>query len=286
MKRDLYEEITNRVIAELESGTVPWVKPWQGGGGATGVMPYNAVSKKEYNGINIMLLWMSGYASTAWLTYKQATNLGGNVKKGEKGTHICYFSPFKKDTINAAGESETKSFLILRDYVVFNIEQCEGITLEPHKPLEVPYTGALAFAEGRGATVKHGGSKAFYTPQFDLIQMPEHKQFKTAANYEGTLLHELTHWTGHTSRCARDFSNRFGNDAYAFEELVAELGSAFLCAQLGIEGTLQHSNYIASWLRILKGDKKAVMKAASLATKACNFLFEHDINEEEESVAA
>ena len=285
VKKDIYQDVTDRIIAALESGQAPWVKPWAEGENQTGcsLLPSNGISGNNYKGINTMLLWAGqmekGYRSNTWVTFKQAGELGGNVMKGEKSTPIIYFQMLKRIDKETG---EPVQIPMLKQYYVFNIEQCENITSKKVKipePLEIGYTNALDFATRTGADIKHGGNEAFFTRQFDFIRMPHQEQFKTMTDYDGTLLHELTHWSGHKSRLERVFGARFGDNAYAFEELVAEIGSAFLCAQLGVVNAnnhtdLQNESYLAGWLKVLKSDKKAIFKASTLAQKACDYLIE------------
>lgn len=284
-KLDVYQSVTDRIIKALENGVSPWVKPWTEGEQQTGnsLLPSNAISGNNYRGINTMLLWgeqvEKGYQSNTWVTYKQAGELGGNIIKGEKSTSIIYFQMLKRKDPDTG---EPVQIPMLKQYYVFNLEQCENITSKKVKipeALEIGYTNALDFASRTGADIKHGGNEAFFTRQFDFIRMPHQEQFKTMADYDGTLLHELTHWSGHKSRLERVFGARFGDNAYAFEELVAEIGSAFLCAQLGVTNAnnhtdLQNESYLAGWLKVLKSDKKAIFKASTLAQKACDFLIE------------
>ena len=270
-KRDFYQDITNQIIEQLESGTIPWLKPWKDGKNADPSMPYNAASKRAYNGVNVLILWGSNYHSNGWVTFKQALDLGGKVKKGEKGTLIAFWKFInKKDE-----DGEKSNFPVLRTYTVFNIEQCEDLTLPLIEPVIVEKTTALELASHNGATVKHVGSKAFFSPVQDTISMPPQTNFSSHAHYDSTLLHELTHWSGHKSRLDRDFSGRFGTQSYAFEELVAEMGSAFLASSLGVsECTLQNTAYIKTWLTVLKNDKKAIFTASSKAKQAAEFLQE------------
>lgn len=286
-KKDIYQEVTNTIIEALEAGCAPWVKPWAKGQEAVSAeMPVNAISGKAYQGVNTMLLWASqyknDYSSNTWLTYKQASDLGGNVIKGEKATKVIYFQMIlDKSKENLARPKDKQRMIpMLKQYAVFNALQCEGLSSDKVKeiePLEIDYTNALTFAENCGADIRHGGNRAFFSSggKAGHIQMPYQQQFDSLTAYDGTLLHELTHWTGHKSRLEREFGARFGDNAYAFEELVAELGSAFLCAKLGValEG-LQHDSYIEGWLKALKDDKKAIFKAAKLAQNASEYLIE------------
>lgn len=275
-KRDIYQEVTDTIVNALESGAAPWLKPWTDGVLADATMPYNAITGKNYNGINIMLLWISGtsYTSNAWLTYKQAQSLGGNVIKGQKSTNIIFWQFLKKK--NKQGIEET--IPMLRNYSVFNVEQCENLNLEKAKIPEVvdlSSTTISDLAKEVGATVKIGGNRAYFRASSDHIGMPELSQFTDANAHDATLAHELVHWTGHKNRLDREMGGRFGSDSYAMEELVAEMGSAFVCARMGIEMTgLQHSEYIASWLKVLKADKRAIFTASSKAKEATEFLLD------------
>lgn len=274
---DIYQTVTDRIITALEQGTAPWLKPWAEGKCGT-MGPFNAATGRPYNGINWLVLGSGG-----WLTFKQAKELGGSVRKGEKGTQIVFWSfPKIKDT--ETGEEKVVPFA--KGYTVFAVEQCEGLNeakLKAPAPITAGQTSINVIAAQAGAQVRHGGSKAFYSPSTDHVQMPSIDAFESADAYAGTLAHELVHWTGHQSRCDRQFGKRFGDDAYAFEELVAEIGSAFVCAQTGIplEG-LQHTSYVASWLKVLKNDKRAIFTASSQAKKAAEFLLE----QEEQAIAA
>lgn len=268
-KIDVYQVVTDKIITSLESGTVPWLKPWKDGNNADPSMPYNAATGRAYNGVNVLLLWAMPYESNGWMTYKQAQDCGGNVKKGEKSTMITFwqFIEEKKEGVKTG-----RTIPMLKKYNVFNVEQCENIKVKIVKPMVTEETDALKLALSSGADVRHGGNQAFFKPSADYIQMPPQDNFK-ADQYDCTLLHELTHWTGHRARLARDFTGRFGSEAYAFEELVAEMGSAFLCCMLGVkENVLQHASYIESWLKVLRDDKKAIFTAASQSKKAVELL--------------
>lgn len=286
MSKAIYDTITNNIIAELEKGAAPWVKPWR----ADSTADHNLVSKKPYSGINRLILGMAGlsYTSNTWATYKQISEAGGHVRKGEKGTHIVFFKPVTKETRTATGEIETESYAVLKSYCVFNADQCEGLELPT---VEKPATEfePLDHVEQRiiktGAVIGHGGDAAFYAPSQDRIQMPNKTAFASPANYYATVLHELVHWTSAKHRLDRDLSKgRFGNPAYAFEELVAELGAAFLCQDHGIDGDLRHAGYIGSWLKALRNDSTAIFKAAALAQKAADYI--NNIDATADSIAA
>lgn len=287
---DLYAEVTDRIIAALEAGTAPWVRPWSTN--TDGAAQRNGASGHVYKGINTVLTAMAGFASARWYTFAQAKALGGHVRKGEHGTKIAFWkfveakgadhegedgSEVEGGESNAAGR---RTIPILRCYVVFNAEQFEWPSGSAHAVVEHEPVGgehdshdrAAALVAASGATVVHQGVRACYQPTADRIVMPAPSRFEDAAAYDATLLHELAHWTGHASRLDRNLSGRFGSDSYAAEELVAELAAAFLCADLGIDGRLQHAEYIGSWLRVLRGDKRAIFTASRLAQQAADFL--------------
>ena len=268
MENKIYQQVTDRIIAELESGAAPWIKPWKAGSAED----QNIISKKPYQGINRLILGMSGFAMPYWASFKQWQDLGGSVKKGEKGTHIVFYSPISKDTVNPeTGAAEQSIYHCLKSYVVFNAAQVEGIEFEQTKPV-LPDFNPVPALEDRilktGANIKHNGSQAFYRPSEDSITMPAKNTFIDESNYYATVLHELTHWSGAKHRLDRTKGKRFADTAYAFEELVAELGAAFLCQDYGIQGDLRHADYIGSWLKCLKDDNKAIFNAAALAQKA------------------
>jgi len=277
MSTDLYQVITDRVIAALESGVAPWVKPWNDCD-RFGGFPYNAASGKPYRGVNVLLL-TAPYPTAGWMTYKQAQDLGAHVRKGERGSMIVFFKPFAVKDRNAQpdanGNLPERLIPLLRSFTVFNLAQIDDLPARfhatPATPAERP-TSAVADAMLALATVRHGGSRAFYAPSVDTIQLPAPAQFRSVAEYFATALHELTHWTGHESRCSREYGRRFGDTAYAREELVAEMGAAFLCATAGIDGRLQHAEYLASWLDVLKADKRAIVVAASHAQRAADYV--------------
>lgn len=273
---DLYQSVTDAIVAALELGAAPWVKPWDDSATAmlTG-QPHNRVSRKAYRGINTLLLWhaqlSNGFTSPAFLTYKQAADLGGHVRKGEKATRIVFYKPLKKEN---ADTGKTDSFCVMRGYSVFNVEQCDELPiLDAPDFAPVENSSMIDIAASVGANVRIEGNSACFIPSADLIKIPHADQFHSFPHFEATLAHELTHWTGHRSRLNRNLSGRFGTESYAAEELVAELGAAFLCAELGFNAPeLRHAEYLASWLSVLKADKKAIFTAASLAQKACDFV--------------
>lgn len=271
-KVDLYQDVTDRIVTAIESGTMPWIKPWA----SEDCAQKNAITGRAYSGVNSLLLGISGFASPSWLTYKQAQAVGANVRKGEKGTRIVFFKAFKLEDKNS-DESAQKIIPILRCFTVFNTAQVDGLPEKYIAPIvkrEVDYTATNEQAEAAlsMARVEHGGATACFIPSMDKICLPHKADFRTTPEYYAIAMHELTHWTGHESRLKREFGKRFGDKAYAFEELVAELGAAFLCSRFGIDGELQHDAYISSWLDVLKSDKRAIFTASSAAKKAAEFV--------------
>jgi antirestriction protein ArdC len=276
MAFDLYQNVTARILSELETGTAPWVKPWSATPGHN--VPMNVISGKAYSGVNVILLWMAGHAKPLYLTYKQAESLGGHVKKGEHGYQICRvvqgIAKPKTDDETARGYTTMKFF------TVFNVDQCEGlpadiVNTDPAAPRHSDERDATIeeFIAASGANYSEtGGDRAFFSPSHDRVCMPTFDSFKSAASYYGTAFHELGHWTGHTKRLNREFGKRFGDKAYAAEELVAELTAAFLCAEFNVNGELRHAGYIQNWITLLKEDNKAFFTAASAAQKAADYL--------------
>jgi antirestriction protein ArdC len=269
----IYEQITDRVIVLLEKGTVPWRKPWTTQAG----FPRNLVTKKPYRGINVFLLHAMSYESPYWLTYRQAQELGGNVRKGEKACPVVFW---KQLEVEDKKTGETEKIPMLRFYYVFNASQCDGLKNIP--AVETP-AGAPALPESIIANmpqrpeIRHGMRKAFYSPAEDIVAMPDRARFDGAAEYYSTLFHELTHSTGHASRLNRPTlteSAGFGSNPYCKEELIAEMGAAFLCGQAGIaEGTLENAAaYLQNWLAQLHSDKKLIVQAAAQAQKATDFI--------------
>jgi len=281
---NLYDEVTARIIAELEEGRVPWVQPWATGANPGPALPRNAVSGRAYSGINVLILWSAviagGYPTQGWLTFRQALDAGGNVRKGERGTIVVYADRFvpegEKERAAESGDA-AKAIPFLKRFVVFNVAQCEGLgaglALEPLPVAAreiVPAAEALIAASG--VDVRVGGDEAFYVPSADYVQVPPQPAFFEQLDYYRTCLHELTHATGHAWRLNRKLLNAFGSKHYAREELVAEMGSAFLCAALGIAPTVRHADYIGCWLDVLREDNRAIFRAASAASKAADWL--------------
>lgn len=279
----IYESITQSIVERLKEGVRPWHQPWKSGS-TTLPLRSNGI---PYQGINVLILWMQsaqmGYTSSKWMTFKQAQELGGSVKKGERGTHIFYSNTVEKTTTDEEGNEELHKQSFLRSYSVFNVAQIQGLPAEFYG---VPATGGLspkeriasleAFAKSTDAQIEEGGDRACYFPSLDKINMPPFASFETPESYYATLCHELVHWTGHPSRLNRELSSKNKIEAYAFEELVAELGSAFLASILGITPGVSesHVDYLGSWIALLEGNHSLIFKAASLAQRAVEFLLE------------
>lgn len=268
---NIYQEITDSIVKELENGAVPWVKPWN----APGSADKNIISQRPYRGINRLILAMHGlrYQVPVWGTYKQWRDIGGQVREHEKGTKIVFWS---KATSTDKATGESKEFAFAKAYSVFNVGQVDGIDIIPSGDT-VNDNAKIESCEKRiadtGAKIITGGDTACFIPSSDIIRMPEIGTFQSSEHYYATAFHELTHWTSAKGRCDRDLSKgRFGNSEYAFEELVAELGAAFLCSQHGIKGDLRHAGYIESWLKALKNDNKAIFKASGLAQQAADYI--------------
>ncbi len=279
MKRDLYAEVSARICAELEQGAAPWVKPWSATPGAN--TPCNAVTNRPYSGCNVVVLWMAqaaGYRTPRYLTFRQALALGGHVRKGEHGTKV-YFVKQLQVADRDGEEGDTRIVPILREYTVFNVDQCENLpervmTFGEIKPRNPDQRDATIdeFLACSGADIREGAGEAYYRPGADFINMPRFQDFKSAAHYYGVAFHEIAHWTGHPSRLDRDLRSRFGERAYTAEELVAELSAAFLCAEFSIDGDLRHAGYVASWIGLLKADNRAFFTACARAQAAADYL--------------
>jgi antirestriction protein ArdC len=294
---DAYERVTARIVAALESGTPPWVRPFDAGPMR---QPLNGLSERRYHGINVPMLWSAEYADPRWYTFKQALEFGTNVRKGEHGTPCVFFARRVKgvDGRWRDATSGEKGSLVCSVYTVFNAAQLEHAERVNAAPFGAPkadasgpdYARAADVLACSGARVDHGFRVAAYSPGEDRILLPNADTFATPDGYWSTVLHELSHWTGHKSRLDRTKGGRFGDDAYAVEELIAELSSAFLCAELGIKGALQHASYLAHWVRVLKADKYAIFTAAREAGSAANYILGaaegcSDVNEEADDSA-
>jgi antirestriction protein ArdC len=283
---DLYQRVTAQIVACLEQGVRPWHKPWNAehaAGRITRPLRGNCV---PYQGINVLMLWGAamerGYAAPIWMTFKQALELGGAVRKGERGSQVVFASKVTRSETDAeTGEESERDIPFLKGYTVFNVEQIDGLPEHfsaPAAPRLDPVqriAHADAFFTATGASVRHGGNQAYYSVTSDIVQMPFFETFMDAESYYATLAHELTHWTRHPSRLDRSFGRkRFGDEGYAMEELVAELGAAFLSADLDLtpEPRADHAAYIGHWLAVLKKDSRAIFTAASYAQRAADFL--------------
>jgi antirestriction protein ArdC len=282
---DVYSRVTNSIIEQLERGVRPWFKPWNAENAAGRITRPLRHDGKPYNGINILMLWASaedqGFSCPYWMTYQQAGRWGGHVKKGERGSPVVYASSFTKTETGDDGQANEQEIPFLKQYTVFNAEQCEGLPAVFYELAQPPaeklerIDRAETFFAATKADIRYGGNRAYYAIQDDRVQMPPFESFRDAESHAATLAHELTHWTRHPSRLDRDLGRkRWGDEGYAMEELVAELGSAFLCADLQITPQVPecHASYIDNWLKVLKDDKRAVFSVASLASRAVDYL--------------
>jgi antirestriction protein ArdC len=284
-RNDLYTRVTNAIVADLEQGVRPWLRPWNAEHAAGPITRPLRAGGQAYKGINVLMLWTSAmtqsFASPIWMTFKQAKELNASVRKGSRGSLVVYSDRIRKTETSEAGEEQERDIYFMKEYHVFNVEQIEG--LPPHfyataapqvDPLQRNEAADQFFAN-TGADIRHGGNQAYYAPGPDYVQMPPFGSFTDAESYSATLAHEMTHWTKHPSRLERDFGrSKFGDEGYAREELVAEIGAAFLCCDLGItpEPRDDHASYLDHWLRVLKEDKRAIFQAAAQAQKAVDFL--------------
>jgi len=286
MKTDIYTRITSKIVADLEKGVRPWHKPWSADHAAGRIIRPLRGNGVPYQGINVLVLWAcaveAGFSAPIWMTYKQASELGAQVRKGEKGSPVVYASTLKRTEQDPdTGEEFEADIPFMKGYTVFNVEQIDGLPDRFHT-LAAPRLdpvlrneSADRFYSETGADIRHGGNRAFYAVGPDRVQMPPFEAFRDAESYYATLAHEMTHWTRHPKRLDRDFGRkRWGDEGYAMEELVAELGAAFLCADLDLtpEPRDDHAAYIGSWLKVLKDDKRAIFSAAAHAQRAADFL--------------
>jgi antirestriction protein ArdC len=286
MRTDVYERITNQIVAELEKGARPWLKPWNAEHAAGRITRPLRANGVPYRGINVVMLWSAAmekdYAAPIWVTFRQAKELGAHVRKGEQGSLVVYADKITRTETDAeSGEATERAIPFMKGYTVFNVEQVEGLP-EHYYGKPAPRTETVqrielaeSFFAATGAAVRHGGTRAYYSVSTDRVQMPPFETFRDAESYYATLAHEATHWTRHPSRLDRDFGRkRWGDEGYALEELVAELGSAFLAADLELTPEVRddHASYIASWIKVLKNDKRAIFSAASHAQRAADFL--------------
>lgn len=276
-REDIYTRVTNRIIADLEEGVRTWIKPWNAEHAAGRITRPLRHNGQPYAGINILMLWASatasGYGAPIWMTFKQALELGGHVRKGEKGSSVVYANTISRtETDERTGEGFERDIPFMKAYTVFNVDQIEGLpahyyaVAEPQIDPVQRIDHAEAFFAALGADIRQGGNMAYYAIGPDYVQMPPFESFCDPESYYATLAHECSHWTRHGSRLDRDFGRkRFGDEGYAMEELVAELASAFLCADLGLTPEVRedHSAYIAGWLKVLKDDKRAIFTGES-----------------------
>jgi len=284
-RASLYQEITDKIIDQLERGCVPWVQPWRKTGVNAGVgMPRNAATGRRYSGVNILLLWGAviehGFAGQSWLTFRQALGLGGNVRKGERGTMVVYADRFvpqdEKARARETGD-EPEAIPFLKRFTVFNLDQCENLpdhlaAAAPPPPENLILPHAEALIRATGADVRIGVDRAYYDTRHDMIRVPPPQAYFEPINWHRTMFHELGHWSGAAHRLGRDLSGRMGSKSYAREELVAEMAAAFCCAGLGIEPTVRHADYLGAWLDVLRDDNRAIVRAASAASKAADYL--------------
>jgi antirestriction protein ArdC len=279
----LYQDITEKIIAELEAGRVPWVQPWASAKAPLD-MPHNAATGRRYTGINILILWAivveRGFAGNAFLTFRQALALGGNVRKGETGTTVVYahrFTPGENQRQVEGDSGRPGSIPFLKRFTVFAVDQCEALpdriaAPPPPVPEGLVLPEAEALIAATGADFRIGGDSAFYSPPHDFVQVPRPDAYFEPVNWHRTAFHELGHWVGAGHRLNRDQTGRFGTIEYGKEELVAEMAGAFVCAALGITPTVRHSDYLGSWLEIIRADNRAIVRAASAASKAADYL--------------
>jgi len=271
---NLYDIVTGNILAELQTGAIPWLKPWKGGN--VGMLPANAITKRSYSGINVFLLWYQagehGYDKDLWLTYKQAEAARATVRRGEKGTHIVFTKPL---LVKEKDKEDPKKIQMLKTFCVFNVAQIDGLELpaEQERPTEVQrHEAAEALIKATNADIQSGGDRACYMPALDKVLVPPQMFFTEQEAFYGVTLHELGHWTGAKHRLNRDLSGGFISIKYAFEELVAELTSAFLCAHLGIKAELRHAGYIEHYMEVLRDDNRAFFRAAAKAQQAADYL--------------
>lgn len=281
MSQTIYETVTSTIMTALKKGVVPWRKPWN----VQSASAVNAVSNKAYRGVNMFLLGLTPFTDHRWLTLKQAADLDGRVVQGQRATMVVFWKQWEpKESDTEADHGTRKRIPILRYYNVFNVEQCEGLSLPPlHVPApltenqRIERADLLAKAMPDPPTVREGGSSAWYKPADDLVQIPPIKSFDSADSYYATLFHELGHATGHEKRLNRSGVTgeiRFGSGDYSKEELVAELTSAFCCATVSLDNSLisDSASYINGWLRALRNDPKAVVIAAAQAQRAADLI--------------
>lgn len=293
---DVYTRVTNQILAELENGVLPWRKPWNSTNAIGCIIRPLRHNGVPYTGINILMLWATavdgGFSLPTWMTFRQALELGAHVRKGEKGSLVVYANTLTRTEQSDRGEDVDREIPYLKSYTVFNVAQIDGLPDTYYAPPAPPplapvrIAHAEAFFAGTKAVVRHGGVRAFYSPAADHIAMPPYEAFRSPEAYYAVLGHETVHWTGHRSRLDRDLTGAKKTESYAREELVAELGAAFLCADLNLVPAVRedHAPYIASWIRVLKDDKRAVFQAARHAQRAADYL--HGLQPADDAAAA
>lgn len=282
-RSNVYQDITDAIIADLERGCAPWAQPWDSAAGAVPLtLPRNAATQRAYSGINILTLWSAvtkrKFTGHNWLTFRQALALGGNVRKGERGVTVVYADRFTTEAMRERARETgdaVSSIPFLKRFTLFNADQCEGLPVDPQAAAPPPETivpTADAVIAATLADIRIGGGEAFYHPVLDYVQVPPAASYFEPINWYRTVFHELGHRTGHPSRLNRDHTGVFGSSAYAREELVAEMAGAFVCASLGIMPTVRHADYIGTWLAVLREDNRAITRAASAASKAADHI--------------
>jgi antirestriction protein ArdC len=282
-RSSLYEEITSKIIAELKAGRLPWVQPWDSSRVSAPLgLPRNAATGRAYSGINVLILWSAvvehGFSGQSWLTFKQALALGGHVRKGERGTTIVYADRFVPDDERERAHQEgdePRSIPFLKRFTVFNAEQCEGLpeglaVAPPPVDTSLILPQAEELIRATGADIRIGGDKAYYDVAGDFIRVPPPQAFFEPINWHRTVLHELAHYSG--PRLGRDMSGPFGSQTYVYEELIAEICSAYVCAALAIVPTVRHADYLGAWVELLTEQDRAIVRAASAASKAADYL--------------
>jgi len=293
-RQDVYTRITGQIISSLEQGVRPWIKPWSAENAAGRITRPLRHNGQAYSGINMLMLWCAavenGFTAPIWMTFKQAFELNAHVRKGEKGSLVVYANTITKTEDDGEGHDVEREIPFMKGYTVFNVEQIEGLPEIYYSRIEPKGTGperiahAEAFFAKTGADIRTRGSRAYYAIEADYIAMPPIESSRDAESFYATLAHESTHWTRHASRLEREFGRKaWGDEGYAREELVAELGAAFLCCDLGLTPEVRddHASYIATWLEVLKNDKRAIFQAASYAQRAVAYL--HQLQERKEA---
>lgn len=284
-RSDHYSRVTNAIIADLERGIRPWLKPWNAEHAAGRITRPLRANGQPYKGINVLTIWESAlsqqFTAPIWMTFKQAKELGADIRKGSRGTPVVYADRITRTETGEDGQETERRIPFLKGYTVFNVEQIDGLPPHFYAPVIPPLDtvtrieAADRFFGNTEADIRHGGNQAYYRPSSDHVQMPPFLAFRDVESYYATLAHEITHWTKHSSRLDRDFGRKtFGDDGYAREELVAEIGAAFLCCDLGItpEPRDDHAAYLGHWLQVLREDKRAIFRAAAHAQRAVDFL--------------